>query len=428
MRNPVNVKRSSVRLEPDAADPSKLVLCFTFDATVSGKLAVFWVAQEGPCCSFRPLHPHLHQSPAVSFEKGLNQKFRQSTEAAVSLGAFPEEQLMAVATGQGVEVFPLVICMVSHKAASTSTTAATEDKGSSGSQSGPSGGDRTLGEASPEAGSGDLLGVGSGGEGALGSVLPGQPLDASVQAQMTYAVLKRRAAGAPAAAAAGAPGASTSKGAEPSAGALPQQQPQAEGYDVKVVKQRIWVDGAEYDLQEIYGMESCAGNGGDRAGDGAAAADLGSSGDASGNSDDIGTDCVICLAAPRNTTVLPCRHMCMCGECAEVLRFQSNKCPICRHTVEGLLQIKLKSKGNPAEQKSAAEQSKTESASGNGTGAASASVDALRPPPTSLPAPPPPPPQHPAAHPVAPSAGGAGSSGASGGIPQQAQDSFLLSS
>lgn len=32
---------------------------------------------------------------------------------------------------------------------------------------------------------------------------------------------------------------------------------------------------------------------------------------------------------------------CMCGECAEVLRFQSNKCPICRHAVEGLLQIKI---------------------------------------------------------------------------------------
>jgi len=31
---------------------------------------------------------------------------------------------------------------------------------------------------------------------------------------------------------------------------------------VRVVKQRIWVDGAEYDLQEIYGMEVLRGQGG----------------------------------------------------------------------------------------------------------------------------------------------------------------------
>ena len=28
--------------------------------------------------------------------------------------------------------------------------------------------------------------------------------------------------------------------------------------------------------------------------------------------------CVICLVNNRDTTVLPCRHMCMCHECAQV--------------------------------------------------------------------------------------------------------------
>ena len=28
--------------------------------------------------------------------------------------------------------------------------------------------------------------------------------------------------------------------------------------------------------------------------------------------------CVICLVNDRDTTVLPCRHMCMCHECAQV--------------------------------------------------------------------------------------------------------------
>ena len=27
--------------------------------------------------------------------------------------------------------------------------------------------------------------------------------------------------------------------------------------------------------------------------------------------------CVICLVNDRDTTVLPCRHMCMCHECAQ---------------------------------------------------------------------------------------------------------------
>ena len=47
------------------------------------------------------------------------------------------------------------------------------------------------------------------------------------------------------------------------------------------------------------------------------------------------------MTDPRDTTVLPCRHMSMCSECAKVLRMQSNKCPICRTSIESLLQIKI---------------------------------------------------------------------------------------
>ena len=47
------------------------------------------------------------------------------------------------------------------------------------------------------------------------------------------------------------------------------------------------------------------------------------------------------MTEPRDTTVLPCRHMCMCSECAKVLRMQSEKCPICRTPIEQLLQIKI---------------------------------------------------------------------------------------
>ncbi|KAG0558279.1 hypothetical protein M758_10G014600 [Ceratodon purpureus] len=93
-------------------------------------------------------------------------------------------------------------------------------------------------------------------------------------------------------------------------------------YQVRVVKQIIWVGGVRYELQEIYGIENSGGG---------------------GNFDgtDAGKECVVCMSEPRDTTVLPCRHMCMCSECAKVLRFQTNRCPICRTPVERLLEIKV---------------------------------------------------------------------------------------
>ena len=41
-----------------------------------------------------------------------------------------------------------------------------------------------------------------------------------------------------------------------------------------------------------------------------------------------GRERVICTCEPRDTMVLPCRHMCLCAECAQALRLQTNKCPL----------------------------------------------------------------------------------------------------
>ncbi|XP_026415173.1 probable E3 ubiquitin-protein ligase LOG2 [Papaver somniferum] len=95
-------------------------------------------------------------------------------------------------------------------------------------------------------------------------------------------------------------------------------------YQVKVMKQILWVNGMRYELQEIYG--------------------IGNSVESDFDGNDPGKECVICLSEPRDTTVLPCRHMCMCSGCAKVLRFQTNRCPICRQPVERLLEIKVSSK------------------------------------------------------------------------------------
>ncbi|GER37439.1 RING/U-box superfamily protein [Striga asiatica] len=90
-------------------------------------------------------------------------------------------------------------------------------------------------------------------------------------------------------------------------------------FAAKVIRQLLWSDDTCYELRDIYG--------------------LGKSGQGCSDSGS-GKDCVICLTEPKDTALLPCRHMCMCSNCAKTLRLQSNKCPICREIIESLLEIK----------------------------------------------------------------------------------------
>ncbi|KAI4304683.1 hypothetical protein MLD38_040159 [Melastoma candidum] len=106
-------------------------------------------------------------------------------------------------------------------------------------------------------------------------------------------------------------------------------------YRARVVKLILWVNNTRYELQEIYGIGNVV------------------NGDTNGS--DPGKECVICLSEPRDTTVLPCRHMCMCSGCAEVLRYQTNRCPICRQPVERLLEIKVNNGANESGQLAANE-------------------------------------------------------------------------
>ena len=103
-------------------------------------------------------------------------------------------------------------------------------------------------------------------------------------------------------------------------------------------KQKIQVGSASYELQEIYGIDGQAGS---------------TAGEVEEVDPTNSRECVICMTQPRDTTVLPCRHMCMCSECAKVLRIQSNKCPICRQNIESLLQIKIADRADGATSTSA---------------------------------------------------------------------------
>ncbi|KAL0457274.1 UNVERIFIED_CONTAM: putative E3 ubiquitin-protein ligase LUL4 [Sesamum latifolium] len=93
-------------------------------------------------------------------------------------------------------------------------------------------------------------------------------------------------------------------------------------FTAKAIRQLLWTDDICYELREIYG--------------------LGKSGSGF-NDNGSGKDCVICMTEPKDIAVLPCRHMCMCSDCAKALRLQSNKCPICREVIEALLEIKIDS-------------------------------------------------------------------------------------
>eukprot|EP01103_Thecamoeba_quadrilineata_P011032 TRINITY_DN2548_c0_g1_i1.p1 TRINITY_DN2548_c0_g1~~TRINITY_DN2548_c0_g1_i1.p1 ORF type:complete len:348 (-),score=55.15 TRINITY_DN2548_c0_g1_i1:116-1159(-) len=66
---------------------------------------------------------------------------------------------------------------------------------------------------------------------------------------------------------------------------------------------------------------------------------------------EVGKECVICISETRNTVVLPCRHLCLCSSCADVFRFQTNKCPICRSNVKSLVKIKANAEDKKTETK-----------------------------------------------------------------------------
>ncbi|KAK9828418.1 hypothetical protein WJX81_006069 [Elliptochloris bilobata] len=86
------------------------------------------------------------------------------------------------------------------------------------------------------------------------------------------------------------------------------------GLRARVLKQKIWVEGVSYELQEIYGIDSL--NSRHRL-------------DVAAPEEELSEEklCVICLVNRRDTTVLPCRHLCMCQDCAQELRRHNSKCP-----------------------------------------------------------------------------------------------------
>lgn len=85
----------------------------------------------------------------------------------------------------------------------------------------------------------------------------------------------------------------------------------------KVLRQKAVVNEKEWVLQEIYGLAEMVDE------------------DAH-DENSAGQPCVICLTDPRTTAVTPCRHLCLCQDCAGAIRARNDKCPICRQQVTGI--------------------------------------------------------------------------------------------
>ncbi|CAD6202942.1 unnamed protein product [Miscanthus lutarioriparius] len=245
IRNDVNLKKETLRIEPDEECPGRFLVAFTFDATVAGSMTVYFFAKEELNCNLTAAKEDLIKPVTVSFKEGLGQKFRQPSGTGIDFSVFEESDLLK----QGdMDVYPLAV---------KAETALSVDHPSEGD-------DQKM---------------------------------KTPNSQITQAVFEKKENG---------------------------------DYQVRVVCQILWVNGTRYELQEIYG--------------------IGNSMEGDADANDPGKECVICLSEPRDTTVLPCRHMCMCSECAKVLRYQTTRCPICRQPVERLLEIKVNNKSEEQQQ------------------------------------------------------------------------------
>jgi len=88
----------------------------------------------------------------------------------------------------------------------------------------------------------------------------------------------------------------------------------AQGWQPVVVRQVFTSNGVANLLQDIFGMESKEGS----------------------------SECVVCLTERKEVAIIPCRHVCLCVNCAELMTSrQTAKCPICRGPVQSYMRLQV---------------------------------------------------------------------------------------
>jgi hypothetical protein len=122
---------------------------------------------------------------------------------------------------------------------------------------------------------------------------------------------------------------------------------------VKVLRTsaRVEPDGLTFEVQEVYGMKGETSNttGSTAEGHGAGEDEEEKAGPASTYSTSHATiatpntahvDCLVCMSEPRDTALIPCRHFCVCSDCARTLKQQTPpRCPVCRTPIQTTIKI-----------------------------------------------------------------------------------------
>ncbi|RNF25792.1 uncharacterized protein Tco025E_02003 [Trypanosoma conorhini] len=103
----------------------------------------------------------------------------------------------------------------------------------------------------------------------------------------------------------------------------------------RVISQIITAGGSAYVVEDLFGVDGDAPG----AAGGHPEVMLGTTIVPHEGEEDEDGLCVICLTMPKDTAVMPCRHMCLCKNCAQELMRHTPKCPVCRGSVSTLLHM-----------------------------------------------------------------------------------------
>ncbi|KNC54491.1 uncharacterized protein AMSG_10489 [Thecamonas trahens ATCC 50062] len=298
----VYINKESLAVSEDSTS-GLYTLSFDFDAAVEGTMEVYLAASE-ELAGNSPLPVIVHAvvgsvaaRPAptpVAFGPGLGQSFELPTTDGLDLAAYEELAPVADADGAGdVDDHAAADADVETGDSPAIVSVLAQLPESASSSQSDDARPRIFPLVVVVRTSGGADAVPAGGTGEAESL----PVPAAPQVQILYASLRRSSSGA---------------------------------YSVRTLRQKLVVGNDEvYLLQDVFGLDA--------------------------EEEDGTTECVVCMSDPRDTLVLPCRHMCLCGECAEELRVRSSRCPICRTHFTSLLSISDPSKPAAASDGSEAE-------------------------------------------------------------------------
>ncbi|CAN8269514.1 unnamed protein product [Cochlearia groenlandica] len=106
IKNGVNLKKETLKLEHDPNHPSRFLVSFTFDATVSGRITVVFFAKESEECNLIATKEDILPPITIDFEKGPGQKFKQPSGSGFGFSVFEDNELYKAAD---TDIYPLAV-------------------------------------------------------------------------------------------------------------------------------------------------------------------------------------------------------------------------------------------------------------------------------------------------------------------------------